>query len=328
MMYYYRFIFPIVLLLTFFPFEKTSATIYTFDDGLTGNEEVPPNPSTGVGNISGTYNDDGNTLTFNLVFNGLISPTTAANFYGPAPAGSKAGIQVSFVGFPVGVSSAGYSNTYTLTDPQEQDFLSGLWYVNIETSSFPNGEIRAQLEKSTNPVLNLTTLIQGFYNSFSHTMIPDTINVYIRNTNSPYIQIDSAKEKLNSSGVRTFDFFNAINGIGYYLVVKHRNSIETWSTTGQSFNNSVLNYNFTSAQNKAFGDNLTEVDTNKFAIYSGDVNQDGTVDILDLSLIDNDVYNFASGYVNSDLNGDDLTDLTDYTLGDNNAFDYVSVIKP
>ncbi|MDQ3020859.1 MAG: CHRD domain-containing protein [Bacteroidota bacterium] len=327
---YYRFIFSLIFAvsLTFLPLKKSSATIYTFDDGVTGNEEVPPNPSTGVGNISGNYNDDGNILTFNLVFTGLSAPTTSAHFYGPAQAGAEAGVQISFAGFPVGVTSAGYSNQYILSDTQEQEFLSGLWYVNIHTSSYPNGELRGQLEKSTTPVLNLTTFLQGFYNFSSNTMVPDTVNVYLRNSTAPYNLMDSATGQLNSSGVKTFDFFNAINGLSYFLVVKHRNSIETWSITGQSFSNSVLDYNFTTAQNQAFGNNLEEVDTNIFAIYSGDVNQDGTVDILDMSLIDNDVRNFVSGYVNSDLNGDEFADLADYLLADNNAFDFVSVIRP
>ncbi len=65
-----------------------------------------------------------------------------------------------------------------------------------------------------------------------------------------------------------------------------------------------------------------------FAIFSGDVNQDGAVDLSDLSLIDNDVFNFASGYVITDINGDNVTDLADYSLADNNAANFVVKILP
>ncbi|MDQ3021874.1 MAG: hypothetical protein M3R36_15075 [Bacteroidota bacterium] len=66
----------------------------------------------------------------------------------------------------------------------------------------------------------------------------------------------------------------------------------------------------------------------RFAIYSGDVNQDGIVDFSDASLIDNDTYNFASGYLNTDLTGDNFVDLFDYALADNNAFNFISKIVP
>jgi len=35
----------------------------------------------------------------------------------------------------------------------------------------------------------------------------------------------------------------------------------------------------------------------EFAIYNGDVNQDGTIDGTDTQIIDNDAYNFESGYI-------------------------------
>ncbi|MDQ3021855.1 MAG: hypothetical protein M3R36_14980 [Bacteroidota bacterium] len=66
----------------------------------------------------------------------------------------------------------------------------------------------------------------------------------------------------------------------------------------------------------------------KFGIYSGDVNQDGTIDITDNELIDNDAYNFASGYLRTDVNGDGAVDIADGAIADNNAFNFVSKIIP
>ena len=65
-----------------------------------------------------------------------------------------------------------------------------------------------------------------------------------------------------------------------------------------------------------------------YCIYSGDVNQDGTVDGTDLQLIDNDSYAFVSGYVPTDVNGDDFVDGTDASIAGNNANNFVSVIRP
>ncbi len=75
---------------------------------------------------------------------------------------------------------------------------------------------------------------------------------------------------------------------------------------------------------------MIQVDTgpNIFAIYSGDVNQDGSVDGLDLSLVDNDAFNFVTGYVSTDVNGNNFTDALDLAVADNNAYNFVSKVTP
>jgi hypothetical protein len=173
-------------------------------------------------------------------------------------------------------------------------------------------------------------LIQGFYNGSSNTLIQDTVTVYLRNITPPYAIRDSAKGFLNSSGQGNLNFSNALNGVSYYIHLKHRNSVETWSKTPIGFNNNFLIYDFTSAAAKAFGDNMIQIDSSplKFAVYSGDVNQDGAVDGTDLSMIDNDALGFTGGYVVTDLTGDNFVDGTDFAIADNNAANFVSMIRP
>jgi hypothetical protein len=66
----------------------------------------------------------------------------------------------------------------------------------------------------------------------------------------------------------------------------------------------------------------------KYAVYSGDTNQDGTVDATDVSAIDNDASNFVGGYVVTDLTGDNFVDGTDFAIADNNAANFVSAVTP
>ena len=66
----------------------------------------------------------------------------------------------------------------------------------------------------------------------------------------------------------------------------------------------------------------------KYCIYSGDVNQDGTVDITDMVLIDNDSYNFAGGYLSTDVTGDGTVDITDMVIVDNNSYKFVGKVVP
>ncbi|MFZ1853078.1 MAG: SBBP repeat-containing protein, partial [Nitrosomonas sp.] len=178
--------------------------------------------------------------------------------------------------------------------------------------------------------LNLTSFIEGFYNPVSNNMISDSVRVFLKNISSPYNTIDSSKGKLSSSGTGAFLFSNAVNGTNYYLVIKHRNTIETWSSAGVAFSAGILSYDFTNALNKAYGNNMKLSDASpvRFAFYSGDVNQDGTIDASDLSETDNASFNSLSGYVRTDVTGDDFVDAADVSIVDNNAFNSVSVVRP
>ena len=81
--------------------------------------------------------------------------------------------------------------------------------------------------------LNLTAFIEGFYNGAA--MVPDTVTVELRNTSIPYTLAQEKKMVLNSSGQGSASFTSISDATSYYIVIKHRNSIETWSATGQTF---------------------------------------------------------------------------------------------
>ncbi len=215
---------------------------------------------------------------------------------------------------------------YSMTSFPFQKF--GPWrYFNSYTPD-PQGNFRPRIVPVM--LLNLTMFIQGFYDPGTDLMVEDTVRVYLRNSSSPYAIIDSAIAIVNSSGAGTFTFTNAINGVNYYLQLKHRNSIETWSMTPQQFTSSTLTYNFTTSSAQAFGNNMTVIDTSpqKFGIYGGDINQEGNVDLSDILLVYNDASSFVIGYVNTDVNGDNITDLSDLLITYNNAANFVAVKKP
>ena len=121
------------------------ATTSPFVNTFSGTQEVPPNASPATGRIIGSYNHATNTISYSIFFSGLQSPTTAAHFHGPAAIGVSTGVVIGYAGFPVGVTSGFYSNSHVLTNTQEMQVLSGLWYSNIHSQVIPSGEIRAQL---------------------------------------------------------------------------------------------------------------------------------------------------------------------------------------
>lgn len=177
---------------------------------------------------------------------------------------------------------------------------------------------------------DLSVVMEGFYDNVTDRMNPDSALVILRNKNSPYSALDSSKVLLDSLGNGSFSFNNSSSTDTFYIVFKHRNSIETWSRTTEMFVNNSLSYDFTVSAAKAFGDNMKQVDTSplKFAVFSGDVNQDESVDITDIISIYNDANIFASGYVVTDITGNDFVDLSDITIAFNNSSVFVTVVKP
>ncbi len=208
--------------------------------------------------------------------------------------------------------------------------LSGLYYYFILAQDIHNNKSPIAITESPSIVINLSALLQGSYNPSSNIQISDTVRAYLRYAASPFAISDSSKSVLSSGGSATIRFANAMSG-NYYIVIKHRNSIETWNASGTVMSRgATYNYNFSIAPTQAYGSNLIQVDASpvRFAIFSGDVTQDGTVDATDLSQIDNDANNFVNGYVVTDLTGDNFVDGTDFAIADNNAANFVSVIRP
>ncbi len=146
---------PIRIALSFH--SNARATVYTLDLALSGQKEVPPNPSTATGVLIGTYNDVTNMLSFTVMFNGLSAPSTASHIHGPAAAGVNAPVLIPLAGFPAGVTSGTYSNSFTLTPDQESMLFCATLYLNIHTSLYPGGELRAQLKEGMTSG-NITTL--------------------------------------------------------------------------------------------------------------------------------------------------------------------------
>ncbi len=154
-----------------------------FTATLTGAQEVPPSPSPGIGNALVTV--DGNMMTVNVTFSGLISPTTVSHIHCCVPPGVNAMVATTtptFPGFPAGVTSGMYMQTFDLTLASTYNpafitaqggtvaqaqaaflagLLSGRTYFNIHSNAFPGGEIRGQLVPEPTTLVLLGTGLAG-----------------------------------------------------------------------------------------------------------------------------------------------------------------------
>jgi hypothetical protein len=174
-------------------------------------------------------------------------------------------------------------------------------------------------------VLSLTASIQGITNDGGTAMnfAPSAVTVELHNATTPWGLVESQTGALSTAGVGTFTFTTAVNGTNYYIAVKTWNTVETWSAAAQSFTSGALSYDFTSAATQAYASNMVQIGS-KWCIFSGDVNQDGFINLSDYNLVNNDYVAITHGVVVTDLTGDQFTNLSDYNLVNNN---YVSIVK-
>ncbi len=154
----------------------------------------------------------------------------------------------------------------------------------------------------------------------------DTIDIELRNSNPPFSVVASTRSVLNQDGTAS----GSLSGPpgNYYIAVKHRNALMTWSANPVSVGPVPSVYDFTLASNKAYGNNMTEVASGIWAFYSGEINQDENIDLLDLSVVQNDIQLFNYGYLATDINGDGNVDLLDSPLLESNINNFVFSYHP
>ena len=170
----------ILMLVMFFGVAKADQVIFVAT--LTGAQEVPPSGSPGIGSAAVTLDTTTNMLTVNVSFAGLLSPTIASHIHCCTLPGTNAMVATAvptFPGFPLGVTTGTYLQTFDLTLASTYNpafitahggtvagaqaafitgLLSGQTYLNIHTSQFPGGEIRGQLHSVPEPA---TFLLMG-----------------------------------------------------------------------------------------------------------------------------------------------------------------------
>jgi hypothetical protein len=120
----------------------------TYVGTLTGaNVRPAPVDTQGTGTIRASLQEfpDGDRMILNLSYSGLAGPALSAGLYGPAWVNSTASQLFSLSpNTPLGTSGT-FQRGFTFPSEYKADFLRGLFYVQINSAAYPNGEIRSQL---------------------------------------------------------------------------------------------------------------------------------------------------------------------------------------
>ena len=162
---------------------SSNAAPIFFQADLSGANEIPGNASPGTGTAKIELDDVLKTLRLDVIFAGLLAPTTASHIHCCTPPTGNAMVATqvpSFIGFPLGVTSGTYSQVFDMSlasfynpafitahggtvngafDFLVTGMLGGQSYLNIHSTQFPGGEIRGTLNTLPEPgVLSLLGL--------------------------------------------------------------------------------------------------------------------------------------------------------------------------
>jgi hypothetical protein len=153
----------------------SQADILSYNADLSG--ETVPNASPGTGFTLVDYDDTAHTLRVQVTFSDLLGTTTVAHIHSPTAVAftGNAGVATqtpTFSGFPAGVTSGSYDQTFDLTLASSfnaafvtanggtpagaeaaltSSFADGKAYLNLHTSEFGGGEIRGFLQPVPEP---------------------------------------------------------------------------------------------------------------------------------------------------------------------------------
>jgi hypothetical protein len=190
-------------------------------------------------------------------------------------------------------------------------------------------------------IVNLKLNIQGYYDADADAMRAvmanqgvsgasatdvDDVTVELRDSSTNALVV-STTARLKTDGTATATFGTAPSG-SFYIAVKHRNSLETWSATAQTVGATPLTYDFTTAANKAYGNNMIQLESGVYGFYSGDLNQDGFIESGDFPSLYNDNDAGLEGYYSTDLNGDGFVESGDYPILFNNSDSGIEISRP
>ncbi|WP_138484197.1 CHRD domain-containing protein [Dyadobacter bucti] len=118
---------------------------------LSGANEVPANASTATGSVDGLLDQESRILSLNIMYSDSAASdsTSGDSTFTPTawhihkgPADSTGAVVINF-----GTTfTSPFAFKDTLTEAQVADLKAGLYYVNIHSAKYPNGEIRGQLK--------------------------------------------------------------------------------------------------------------------------------------------------------------------------------------
>jgi phosphatidylinositol-3-phosphatase len=302
-----------------------SGNIYRWSNGATTQNLVVDSSGNYFLTMMTTGGCWSTTNTISVTVNRLPTITSVAPAGGPV--GSSVTINGSVLSGVSAVTLNGMAVNFTIVNDGKITFTvpagASSGYIQVTNGCGTTQSANQFMVASTIP-LNLKLLIEGFYKGggLMQATLPsgkcDTVTVELAQSSSPYAISYSANAVVDTLGNSVADFPVSAYGTSWYIIVSSRNTLKTWSALPIQFINTI-DYDFSNASSKAFGNNQKNLNNGYFGIYSGDVNHDNKINMSDFNILKNVLYFFVTGYSAYDLTGDGLVESTDFSLIENNC---------
>ncbi|HLP17398.1 MAG TPA: hypothetical protein VK470_14135 [Bacteroidota bacterium] len=154
--------------------------------------------------------------------------------------------------------------------------------------------------------------------SIPNANVVDWVIVELRGSQSPTDRIETQTgfilkvgEIVGTDGISPL-LFETVGVGSYYVVVRHRNHLPVMSAAPVTVHEGLLDYDFTTAQSKAYGEHpMAALSGGVYGMHGGDANRDGIVaysgnanDRLEILRVTGltDALASVSGYFDADLN--------------------------
>jgi hypothetical protein len=185
------------------------------------------------------------TVTVNIT----VNPKPVVNSFSPSSGAVGTTVTIKGLSFAT-ANTVTFGGASTSTFTKQGDTLI---FVNVPAGATTNtisvsNAICTGFSSQTftvipsNATLNLKTFIQGYYDGSGSmkpvlfnqgvnpsTTVMDTINIELRNPGNVSQIIATRRSEVNTSGISTYSLPGSLIGNSYFIVVKYRNAIETWS---------------------------------------------------------------------------------------------------
>lgn len=267
----------------------------------------------------------------------LCTATTALAITQPAGLVVSASNATGCFGEPLTLQGFPQGGTFSIPNPYSGPSTS-FTYSYTDSNGCTGSSPTAFVHIDSCAIINLHLYIQAFY-AGSDMMSPALYNqgVSLNANDVDYISIE-LHEPVGYSLVATADALLHVNGSAtvafpdingyYYIVIRHRNSLETWSSAPVLLGATPVNVDLSNNACQSFQCNLALLEPGVYGLYNGDLNQDDNIDLLDLPALESDIESFTYGYYSTDLNGDGNVDLLDLPVVEENIANFVFANHP
>lgn len=140
----------------------------------------------------------------------------------------------------------------------EEGSATGMYYDYFNTAGFDSVIITGLSINYCPLIINLKVFIQLFYRGngkmtavlfknhlSADSLACDSITVELHEASFPYSLSFSENAMINALGEGRFTFRSVVSDKPYYIVLKHRHALETWSKYPVIFDSSIYSFDFT-----------------------------------------------------------------------------------